>query len=331
MIIKAAVIGSGIGLKHYLAINNYRNSEVKIICEKNLKQIKKLKKKIKNVEITSKEQKIFDDKEINLVSIASYDDNHFSQLLKCIKYNKNIIIEKPMCLSIYQLKKIKNLLKKKPKIKIISNLVLRTNSLFIKLKKQIDYNNLFYIEADYIWGRKEKLFQWRSKIKNYTVTLGAAIHMIDLVIWLTNKKPLYVTTFGNKNSTKDTNFKKESFMFYVFEFPNNLIVKISANAAGIYEHFHEIKLFDKEKTLVHNYLGTYKFQKEKRKTKFKSIKPEYPDKKNRKKLIQNFIDLLINKKTKPLISLKEQIDLMSVCFACDRSLKLKKRLKIDYI
>jgi hypothetical protein len=45
MIIKAAVIGSGIGLKHYLAINNYRNSEVKIICEKNLKQIKKLKKK----------------------------------------------------------------------------------------------------------------------------------------------------------------------------------------------------------------------------------------------------------------------------------------------
>ena len=42
--IKAAIIGSGIGMKHLEAIDQYRNSSVKIICEKDKKKIKNLKK-----------------------------------------------------------------------------------------------------------------------------------------------------------------------------------------------------------------------------------------------------------------------------------------------
>ena len=115
--IKAAIIGSGIGMKHLEAIDQYRNSSVKIICEKDKTKIKHLRKKFKNIKITSDEEKIFLDKSINLVSIASYDDDHFNQLVKCIKNNKHIIVEKPMCLKIEQLLKIKNLIKKKKKYK----------------------------------------------------------------------------------------------------------------------------------------------------------------------------------------------------------------------
>ena len=43
------------------------------------------------------------------------------------------------------------------------------------------------------------------------------------------------------------------------------------------------------------------------------------------------IDVLINNKIKPVITLKEQFDLMSVCFASDKSLKLKKKIKIKYL
>ena len=92
--INAAIIGSGIGLKHLEAIQGYRNSKVKIICEKNSKKIKKLKLKFKNIKIISNENEIFYNKEINLVSIASYDDDHFYQIKKCIEneeVNANII------------------------------------------------------------------------------------------------------------------------------------------------------------------------------------------------------------------------------------------------
>ena len=329
--IKAAIIGSGIGMKHFEAIDQYRNSSIKIICEKDITKVRNLKKKFKNIQITSDEEKIFLDKSINLVSIASYDDNHFTQIVKCIKNNKHIIVEKPMCLKVEQLLKIRNLLKNNKNIKIISNLVLRTNSLFLKFKDDIDYKDIFYIEADYLWGRKEKLYQWRSQIKDYSVTLGAAIHVIDLVMWFTKKKPTSVSSFSNSLATKGTNFKNQSFIIYIFEFPGNVIVKISANAAGLYKHFHEVKIFGKNKTLVHNYLGSYAFTKKNKKTIFNELNYEYPDKKNRKKLIQNFIDVLIDNKTKPAITLKEQFDLMSVCFASDRSLKLKKKIKIEYL
>ena len=46
MRIVAAIIGMGIGQKHLEAIENYKNSVVKIICEKNKNKIRLLKKKI---------------------------------------------------------------------------------------------------------------------------------------------------------------------------------------------------------------------------------------------------------------------------------------------
>jgi hypothetical protein len=138
MKINAAVIGSGIGVKHLEAINKYKKSKVSVLCEKNKTKILLLKKRYPDIKIISSENKIFQDKSINLVSIASYDNFHYSQILQCIKYNKNIIVEKPMCLTLPQLKKIIFLLKKKPKIKITSNLVLRVNSLFSTLKKKMD-------------------------------------------------------------------------------------------------------------------------------------------------------------------------------------------------
>ena len=57
----------------------------------------------------------------------------------------------------------------------------------------------------------------------------------------------------------------------------------------------------------------------------------YPDKENRKELIHNFIDNLLGRKNKQIISLKEQVDLMTVCFAADESLKKNKEINIDYL
>ena len=57
--IKAAIIGMGIGEKHFEAINNYKGSKVLLICEKDKKKIKILKKKYPKIEITTDENKIY--------------------------------------------------------------------------------------------------------------------------------------------------------------------------------------------------------------------------------------------------------------------------------
>ncbi len=328
MLIYTAVIGTGIGTKHIEAINFYKNFRVKIICEKNKVKISQLKKKYKNIKIVSNENEIFNDDDIKLVSIASYDEDHYRQIKKCIKFNKLFIVEKPICLNLNNLQELNKLLKKK-KIHLYSNLVLRVNSLFNNIKNKINKKDIFYIEADYIWGRKQKLFGWRSKTKGYSITLGAAIHVIDLVMWMLKSRPISVLTYGSKKATLNTNFKKENFLIYIFEFPQNIIVKITANAAGIYEHFHKLKIFEKNKTIEHNIEKSQLFISSKKKINKKIINGYYPDKINRKKLIQNFLDNILNKK-KVLITNKEQMDLMNVCFFADKSLKLNKKLKIKY-
>ena len=70
--------------------------------------------------------------------------------------------------------------------------------------------------------------------------------MIDLVMWLLNSKPKSVFSYGSNKFTSSTSFKKENFLIYIFEFPKNIIVKITANATGVYNHFHKLKIFEKK-------------------------------------------------------------------------------------
>ena len=327
MKINAAIIGMGIGWKHFEAIEELNNCTVKIICEKDPKKIKYLLKKFPNKIITSNENKIFKDKSINLVSIASYDNYHYNQIIKCIKYKKHIIVEKPMCLNLKHLKNIRKLINKNKNIKISSNLVLRVNSLFQHFKKNVNKKSLFYLEADYNWGRKYKLFGWRSKIKDYSIISGAAIHMIDLINWMTSLKPKSVYAIGTKKPTINSNFKKQSMVVILLKFSNGIIAKIAVNGAGIYKHFHEVKIFSNEKTLVNSRLGSFVQDRKK----ISKLSFSYPDKKNRKKFIKNFIKSISNNKIKPPITLKEQIDLMTICFAADTSAALNKKIKINYL
>lgn len=325
--IKAAIIGMGIGQKHLEAINKYKGSKVLLICEKNRKKILELKKKFPKIKITRNENEIFKNKEINLVSIASYDEDHYNQIIKSIKNNKNIIVEKPMCLKLNELKKINNLLIKKKNVYFLSNLVLRVNSRFLYFKKMINKDKIYYLEADYDWGRVHKLYEWRANQKNYSITLGAGIHMIDLAMWILNDRPTSVIAYGNKKATNGTKFKKLSFAVYIFKFPNNVILKVTANSASVHSHFHHLKVFENKKSYINSYLGSYLFNS---KNKYFKIKKDYPDKKNRKNLIRNFLDNIMQNK-KQEFSLKNQIDLMSACFFADKSMNTGKEIKIKYL
>lgn len=152
------------------------------------------------------------------------------------------------------------------------------------------------------------------------------IHVLDLVNWLLEARPIYTYTLGSSKITKNSKFKKNSFVVTLLEYPNNIIVKLTANAVASYEHFHELKIFTENKTYQNLLHGKFQITK----GNIKEIKNKYPDKSNRKKLIRNFIDCICNPKLKPLISKKEQFDLMKICFAIDKSIKIKKKIFIRY-
>ena len=64
--------------------------------------------------------------------------------------------------------------------------------------------------------------------------------MVDLVMWILNKKPKYVTAYGNSMHTSNK-FKGNSFNLIILEFNSGCIVKISANAVSSVPHEHNLK------------------------------------------------------------------------------------------
>lgn len=330
--IKAGIIGSGIGLKHLSAINNYRGSKVLCILEKNKKRAKQLKRKLDpKITILTDENLFFAYNDLNLISIASYDEDHFRQIIKSIRKNCHIIVEKPVCLNQKHLNRIRTELKKKPNIKFIANLVLRENTLFKEIKKMINLKKIYHIDAAYLWGRKEKLLEWRSKTKEYSLTLGALIHILDLVCWMLNSKPTFVYAKTNNKLTKNTKFKKFSFCSYIFTFPNDVLVNLKADGVCDHPHFHDFKIFQKGKSFISNINGQVEIKKIGI-DRYKQIKKnyQYPDKKNRKNIITKFIDSILDK-SNTIMSKKYLFNLMTACFSADLSAKTNKEIKIRYL
>ena len=121
------VIGLGVGAFHLSNSFMYKNCKVKYICDTNQKKLFYYKKKFNIQNATRNFDDVVNDKEINTIIIASNDNDHFYQVTKSLKNNKHVFIEKPMCLTLKELKTIIKLKKNKPNLYISSNLVLRTH------------------------------------------------------------------------------------------------------------------------------------------------------------------------------------------------------------
>ena len=111
-----------------------------------------------------------------------------------------------------------------------SNLVLRTTKIFKKIKQIIQNETFYYCRETIFWSRPNKLLGWRKKDINYSIINGAAIHLIDLLIWILGSYPSYVTVYSNNSMVKKKNLLiKKSFILIVIEFKNKCICKITAN------------------------------------------------------------------------------------------------------
>ena len=330
-LLKVGVIGLGVGLHHLKAYDNNKNCKIFAICDFDKNKLTKAKKKYPKTIFTSNPDELFSNKELDIISIASFDNFHFNHLKSAIINKKHIFIEKPLCLTKKELIQIEKLRKRYPKKVISSNMVLRANPRFGYLKKLYEenkFNKLYFIEADYYWGRVEKLFGWRARISNYSLILGASIHLIDLILWIINKKPVFVQAFGNRIGSNKNMINSNTFSSIILTFKDNLYVKINAHGLCVHPHFHSIKFFSSNSTFIHQFNNAFFI--ENKKIKNITNKP-YPFKENRHEIIDSFINAIRgNKESKLLVSFKSIFDTMSICLAAIDSEKKGKITRIKY-
>ena len=190
---KYALIGCGrISVNHIqAALNN--NLEIIGICdllEERMKEKKEMFPEIKEVAEYTDYIKMIEEVHPELVAIATESGKHAEIALNCIRHGINVIIEKPIALSIHDAKMIISEAQKY-NVKVCANHQNRFNKAILKIRKAIDENKfgrLFYGTAHICWNRGKSYYDqatWRGTWEqDGGALMNQCIHDIDLLRWM---------------------------------------------------------------------------------------------------------------------------------------------------
>ena len=202
---KYALIGCGRIAPNHLeaAINN--NLDIVGLCDILDEHIDVLLEKV-GVE-KNKYRRYTDYKEMlekerpKLVAIATESGKHAQIALDCLDYGANVIIEKPIALSLKDADAIINKAKEKGLV-VCSNHQNRFNKSIQKIRSSIeagDFGRLFYGTAHIRWNRGKDYYTqapWRGTwAQDGGSLMNQCIHNIDLLRWMLGDDIVEVTAY----------------------------------------------------------------------------------------------------------------------------------------
>ncbi len=319
MKVRAAVIGLGVGEQHALAYSTHPGSELVALCDTDEERLRAVGQRFPGVHLTTEPGEILRAADVDAVSIASYDDAHYAQIVTGLESGKHLFVEKPLCMRAEEAATIEAMLAERPELVVSSNLILRLSPRFVDLRGRIADGSLgaiYYAEADYEYGRIHKIVDgWRGDLPYYSVVLGGGVHMADLLLWLTNKRVASVSAWGNRIVTAGTKFAFDDFVVAVLRFEDGSLGKITANFGSATPHFHGVKIYGSEATFV-NRIGDAELQTRDAVTPVTTEYPGVP----KGALIPGFLDAILTGSPPP-VTPDDVFRTLDVCFAIVEALE----------
>jgi predicted dehydrogenase len=273
------------------------------------------------------------DPDIDIVSIASYDNAHAEQVLTAIRHGKHVFVEKPLCMNEREAREIRNALAAHPEVRLSSNLILRLSPRFQFVRRLVldgDFGSLFHVEGDYHYGRIEKLTHgWRGEIDYYSVILGGAVHLIDALLWITQDQIVEVAAFANKVATADTAFRHHDMVVAILRFRDGLVGKITANFGCVCPHGHGLSIFGTKATFINGPNGAVLHKSRAPAEAPAVIDSPHPGAR-KGDLIKSFVASIIDDAPAD-VSENDVFRTMSVCLAIERAVHSGRVERVEYL
>lgn len=194
------------------------------------------------------------DRTIDVVAIASYDDQHAVQVERALGSGKHVFVEKPLAYDIDEVVRLAQMLRACPGQRLSSNLVLRRAPRFRALRDDLRAGHLgrvYQVDAAYNYGRLEKITHgWRGARPRYSAVHGGAVHMVDLVLWLLGERPTEVAAMGNRIAT-DHRYDFDDNVTALLRFPSGITATVAVNYGCVMPHGHELTVYGTEATFRH--------------------------------------------------------------------------------
>jgi predicted dehydrogenase len=250
----AGVIGLGIGEQHAAGYRQLDGCELVSLCDQSTDRLAEVALRFPGVRRTTDWRALVADPQVDLVSVASFDDAHVEQAVAALEAGKHVFVEKPLCRSSAELHQLHATLASRPGLVLASNLVLRAAPVYRWLRNAIaagQLGDIYAFDGDYLYGRIEKITHgWRKDVVGYSVMQGGGIHVADLMLWLTGQRPVRVSAVGNRLCVRGTEFRSNDFVAATFMFESGMIGRITANFGCVHRHQHVVRVFGTKATFL---------------------------------------------------------------------------------
>lgn len=260
--LKFGIIGCGrISAKHVDAIiNNKDEAELvavyDIVKELAIDRKNQYESKIKNsnVKVYADYKEFLNDKNIDVVTIASISGYHANQAVDCLNNDKHVLIEKPMALSIEDADKIIKLGKEKNKKVCVSH-----QNRFIpavqRLRRAVEegrFGKIVHGSARTLWARDDDYYRqasWRgTKELDGGTLMNQCIHNIDLLQWMMGGE---VERISSETDTFIRDIETEDFGAMLIRFKNKAIGVVEGSVCVYPKNLEEtLSIFGEKGTVV---------------------------------------------------------------------------------
>jgi predicted dehydrogenase len=329
-VIGAAVVGLGVGEAHARAYAADGRSELRWVYDLDADRAARVGAEL-GARVAASLDDILADEETSAVSIASFDDAHFEQVLATLGAGKHVFVEKPLCRTFEEVRSLKDAWERAGQPALASNLVLRSAALFVWLREQLAAGELgtpYAFDGDYLYGRLHKITEgWRGGVDDYSVMLGGGIHLVDLMLWLTGQRPARVSAVGNRISTEGTAFRYDDFVAATFEFDSGLVGRITANFGSVCIHRHVVRVFGTGGAFVSDDAGARLHESRDPGARPRPLELS-PLAATKGDLIPGFLTVV--EAGGNAADVQHELDVISVCAAADRSLAERRTIDVEY-
>ena len=332
--LRVGVIGLGIGMQHARTVAAHPGAELAMLCDLDPEKRVAAAAEFAGVPCVADAETLLAS-DLDVVSLASFDDFHYAQACRALTDGRHVYLEKPLCLHEAETRQLAALLRSRPGLRLSSNLVLRTCPRFLRVKAEMDAGSLgavYHLEADYLWGRLPKLTGgWRADMDFYSIIHGAAVHMVDLVLWLTGARPVSVAALDSNFATRGTRQRHNDFAVLLLRFPGGLSAKVSAHGGCVYPHFHRLVVYGTEKSFAGELPGAYWLDSSDPALPPRAEKAAYPGREQRGEALVSFLDTLLGTAPRPLVDEADAFDAMSVCHAAQTAVETGCECTVNYL
>ena len=328
-----AVIGLGVGEQHARMYQKLGSCRLRWLYDLDRKRAEGLADALGEGAAAGSFEQILQDPQVDIVSIASFDDHHYEQVAAALEAGKHIFVEKPLSRTVEELKVVKKAwAAHQGRLKLSSNLVLRAAPLYIWVKEQIaggEFGEIYSFDGDYLYGRIHKITHgWRKDVKDYSVMEGGGVHMIDLMVWMTGQRPEAVTAVGNRICTRNAEFEYNDYTAAMMTFPSGMIGRITANFGCVHRHHHVMRIFGTRQTFLYDDAGPRLHVARDPAVQQSPLDlPPLPAHKG--DLIPGFVSAVLNDEDLNEHT-QQMMDVISISAACDEAVRLKSEVRIEY-